>query len=112
MRTRELKKIGIPKGEPTKRAFELIKNLASQKHNQKQIKTILSGIAANPTIYRNHQTYSKLAKVLEKGTYTSPKTPATYQKWGKNLDSQSVKQMENAFQFPERVVGALMPQAH
>ena len=39
MRTRELKKIGIPKGEPTKRAFELIKNLASQQHNQKQIKT-------------------------------------------------------------------------
>ena len=112
MRTRELKKIGIPKGEPTKRAFELIKNLASQQHNQKQIKTILSGIAANPTIYRNHQTYSKLAKVLEKGTYTSPKTPATYQKWGKNLDSQSVQQMENACQLPVSVVGALMPDAH
>ena len=72
MRTRELKKIGIPKGKPTKRAYELIKDLTSQQHNQKQIKTILSGIAANPALYRNHQTYSKLAEVLKKSDHTSP----------------------------------------
>ena len=112
MKTRELKKIGIPKGEPTKRAYQLIGYLASQGHDQKQIRIILSGIAANPAAHSDNQTYGKLAEVLVKDTYIPPETLATYKQWGKDLEPQSVQQMKNACQLPVSVVGALMPDAH
>jgi len=37
---------------------------------------------------------------------------ATYQKWGDNLDAESIAQMERACRLPVSVAGALMPDAH
>ncbi|MEE8143310.1 MAG: RtcB family protein [Planctomycetota bacterium] len=38
--------------------------------------------------------------------------PAPYRQWGKDLEPQSVQQMENACRLPVAVRGALMPDAH
>lgn len=38
--------------------------------------------------------------------------PAPYQRWGDDLDPESVKQIENACALPITVRGALMPDAH
>src|SRR5512134_348246 len=37
---------------------------------------------------------------------------AAYQKWGQDLDAESIAQMERACQLPVSVAGALMPDAH
>jgi tRNA-splicing ligase RtcB len=37
---------------------------------------------------------------------------APWKRWGRNLDAQSVKQLENACRLPVSVKGALMPDAH
>ena len=112
MRTRELKKIGIPTGKPTKCAYQLVDDLTSQGYDQKQIRIILLDIVANPALYSDDRTYGKLAKALVKGTCVLSDTSTTYQQWGKDLEPQSVQQMENACQLPVSVAGALMPDAH
>lgn len=38
--------------------------------------------------------------------------PAPWRRWGKDLDEQSIAQMERACQLPISVAGALMPDAH
>src|SRR5262245_6060472 len=38
--------------------------------------------------------------------------PAPYRQWGRDLEPQSVQQMENACALPVAVRGALMPDAH
>src|SRR5512134_3598495 len=37
---------------------------------------------------------------------------AAYQKWGQDLDAESIAQMERACRLPVAVAGALMPDAH
>ncbi|MCP4450322.1 MAG: RtcB family protein, partial [Planctomycetes bacterium] len=39
-------------------------------------------------------------------------TPARYQQWGRDIEPQSIAQMENACRLPVAVAGALMPDAH
>ncbi|OGR60260.1 MAG: RNA-splicing ligase RtcB [Elusimicrobia bacterium GWA2_69_24] len=39
-------------------------------------------------------------------------TPAPYRSWGRDFDSEAVRQMENACRLPVSIQGALMPDAH
>ena len=38
--------------------------------------------------------------------------PIKYRQWGEGLESEAVKQMDNACRLPISVAGALMPDAH
>ena len=44
--------------------------------------------------------------------YEERKKPAAYRQWGRDLEPQSVQQMDNACRLPVAVRGALMPDAH
>lgn len=56
----------------------------------------------------------KKHKALSKSClpFQARKTPAKYQQWGKDIEPQSIEQMENACRLPIAVAGALMPDAH
>ncbi len=38
--------------------------------------------------------------------------PASYRRWGSDIDDESIRQMENACHLPVSIAGALMPDAH
>ena len=44
--------------------------------------------------------------------FQARKARAPYQQWGRDIDPQSIEQMENACSLPIAVAGALMPDAH
>jgi tRNA-splicing ligase RtcB len=44
--------------------------------------------------------------------YVAREAPAPYKRWGRNIDSESIRQIENACALPVAVAGALMPDAH
>ncbi len=56
----------------------------------------------------------KKTKALSKScaSFQPRKIPAKYQQWGKDIEPQSIEQMENACRLPIAVAGALMPDAH
>lgn len=46
------------------------------------------------------------------GSYVARREPAPYRQWGRDLEPESVRQLENACALPISVRGALMPDAH
>lgn len=112
MKTDDLKQMGIPAGEPTKLAFDLIKLLAEQEMGSvKMLETLLQIVEA-PGEFLEHATYGDFAKAMDGKRYVPRTEPAPYKQWGEDLESQSIAQMGNACNLPVSVAGALMPDAH
>lgn len=44
--------------------------------------------------------------------YAQREKPAPYKRWGRNIEPDSIRQIENACALPVAVAGALMPDAH
>ena len=112
MKTEDLKKLGIPPGEPTKLAFEVIKALVEQETQADAFSTILLEVIENPEAFLNHETFGAFAAVMNGKRYVPRATPAPYRQWGDDLEPQSVAQMVTACNLPVSVAGALMPDAH
>ncbi|MGJ8640876.1 MAG: RtcB family protein [Opitutaceae bacterium] len=112
MKTEDLKKIGIPAGEPTKLAFGLIKALVEQGVETNAFSKVLLEIVENPKAFLSHETYGAFATAMDGKRYLPREEPAPYRQWGKDLEATSVAQMENACNLPVSVAGALMPDAH
>ncbi len=112
MKTDDLKKLGIPSGEPTKLAFKVIKALVEQGIHTDEFSIILSKVVENPTTYVDHETFGAFATVMDGKRYLPRDEPAPYHQWGDDLEPQSVAQMSNACNLPVSVAGALMPDAH
>lgn len=112
MKTDDLKQMGIPAGEPTKLAFDLIKFLAQQEMGSIEMSQILLKIVEAPDEFLGHATYGAFAKAIEGKRYVPRTEPAPYKQWGEDLEPQSIAQMGNACNLPVSVAGALMPDAH
>jgi tRNA-splicing ligase RtcB len=117
MKARELNNLGIPRGEPVKVAFEIIKEKIEKGSTKESIRTELAAVAAYPETHVSDPTYGKLACLLLDSSIRSARfehraEPAPYKQWGVDLDANSIQQMENACKLPISVAGALMPDAH
>ncbi len=53
-----------------------------------------------------------MPKKPDRNRFEERKKPAPWRQWGRDLEPQSVEQMENACRLPVAVRGALMPDAH
>lgn len=112
MQALDLHKLGIPAGEPTRLALEVIKALAEKGYRSKEMTIILADIVAHPDRHAGNDLYAELAKALGGQRYIPRDQPAPYKQWGEDLEEQSVQQMANACQLPVAVAGTLMPDAH
>ena len=112
MKTEDLKQLGIPAGEPTKLAFELIKTLVEQGVDSGEFSKRIQAIVEKPQFFLEHESYGAFAVAIEGKRYIPRDEPAPYRQWGKDLESQSIAQMANACNLPVSVAGALMPDAH
>ncbi len=108
----QLYKLGVPRGEPARLAVEVIKALAAEGKKSKEMEVIISRVVKRPTDYLSNGMLGSFANALSSKRYSERKAPAPYKQWGKDLEPESVKQMENACRLPVSVAGALMPDAH
>ncbi len=116
MKARELRNLGIPKGEPTRLALEAANGLKNTTPNKKLRETV-KAIVGDPRSYVDDPVWGKLANSLLKqvrarAAFEYRAEPAPYRKWGSNIEPESIRQMENACKLPVSLAGALMPDAH
>lgn len=112
MNTKDLTRIGVPPGQPQRRAIDFITQYILEGGDKSRIEHELKAIVANPAMYAEDPLRSDLAKSLVNAPPPPRLTPAKYRQWGEGLDSEAVLQMERACQLPVAVAGALMPDAH
>ncbi|MCB1123762.1 MAG: RtcB family protein, partial [Verrucomicrobiae bacterium] len=113
MKTSDLKKLGIPLGEPMLAAKELIHVRFKARDTPEEVKARLLRIVKKDEIFVSRDDHDgRLASLLIQPAFIPREEPAPYHQWGEDLDEMSIRQMENACQLPVSVQGALMPDAH
>lgn len=117
MKSRELKNLGIPAGEPVEIALRAVGDARQAGLGIATIRERVRCLAADPESFRHDETFGVLARELlakrdALRSFVPRATPAPYRQWGEDLEPGPVRQMENACRLPVAVRGALMPDAH
>ena len=117
MKSRELRNLGVPPGEAVKLAQSCVAASARSGLKPAQLRGLVRSVVGDPARFREHPHFGALADELiliadAQSSYRPREQPAPYRKWGDDLDSNSIEQMENACSLPIAARGALMPDAH
>jgi tRNA-splicing ligase RtcB len=112
MNTKNLIKLGVPEGEPLKRAQEFIIAFCESGGDMSQLESEIAAIIARPETFLNDPIREKLARVLYQPAFKQREQLAPWRQWGSGLEADAVKQMANACALPVSIAGALMPDAH
>ncbi|MCC6486700.1 MAG: RtcB family protein [Candidatus Hydrogenedentes bacterium] len=117
MKTRELMNLGVPRGEAMNVAKRCLAAAADAGLSKQDLRETVRLVVAEPKDYFEHEHFGALAKCLAadeiaKAGYLPRGEMAPYRRWGKDLDPESIQQIENACSLPIAVRGALMPDAH
>jgi tRNA-splicing ligase RtcB len=117
MKTRDLVAIGIPAGTCAETAKQILQKAGAAKHQMTSVLQDLRRVAEAPVSFVNDTRYGQLAQRLVDhqsagGRFQARTNDAPYQVWGRDLESEALKQMKNACRLPVAVSGALMPDAH
>ena len=111
MTRKQLIRLGVPPGNPIRQAADFIAGYMQCGGEAFRLKEEIRAVLADPGAFLEDPLRSGLAKSLMKTPRPRAK-PVRYRQWGKDLEPQAVKQMENACRLPVSVAGALMPDAH
>jgi tRNA-splicing ligase RtcB (3'-phosphate/5'-hydroxy nucleic acid ligase) len=111
MNSKDLIRLGVPLGEPTRRATDFISTFLLAGGDKTRLKEEVSAIIANPSAFADDPLRREFAKAL---LHAAPPRaePVKYRQWGEGLEQEAVMQMEKACLLPVAVAGALMPDAH
>ncbi|MFH0879515.1 MAG: RtcB family protein [Lentisphaerota bacterium] len=117
MKSRELQNLGIPKGEPIRLALEAVGDVMKGGMTREAVRAKILAIAGKPEDHADDPFFGKLVSSLIKtaaarARFEHRAEPASYKKWGTDMDVQAIQQIENACKLPVSVAGALMPDAH
>ena len=120
MKTHELISLGIPKGPVVGLVHTAIKEWAKASENPVKKSLLMARVAdlaKHPQAYLEDAYFAPAASHLLEAQQAEPRyvrrpEPAAYRQWGTDLESEAIRQMENACQLPIAVCGALMPDAH
>ena len=117
VKKRELMNLGVPKGEAMRLATLGVKAAFDAGLELSAVRSKIVQVVANPDRFLEDDEFGALADLLAghakaRAGFCGREEPATYRKWGDELDAGSIQQMENACQLPVSVRGALMPDAH
>lgn len=116
MKTRELAKLGIPKGRAMKQATSAIGAARKSGIRMTEIRETIRALIDNPEAYLEQEHFGELAETfvgIQAGRIAvAREEPVPYRQWGKDIEEGAIKQMDNACRLPISVMGALMPDAH
>ena len=112
MKTKDLIRLGVPLGQPQRKAIDFIAAFLLKGGNKAKLAEEIAAIVANPPAFAEDPLRAELAKSLVNAPPPPRADPAPYHRWGDNLDQEALNQMEKACLLPISVAGALMPDAH
>ncbi|OPZ23109.1 MAG: RNA-splicing ligase RtcB [candidate division BRC1 bacterium ADurb.BinA364] len=117
MKARELAQLGLPPGPARKAAIRACANAAKDGMHKNELRSTLRAAIEQPALYREHRHFGALAAMLiredkEIGGFIPRDGSAPWKRWGRDLDAEAIRQIENACKLPVSVAGALMPDAH
>jgi len=110
--TRDLLRLGVPLGEPTRRATDFISQFCLSGGDRARLHEEVEAIVRQPAAFTEDPLRGEFAKALLAAPPPPRAEPAKYRQWGENLEPEAVLQMEKACLLPVSVAGALMPDAH
>lgn len=111
MNKKQLMALGVPE-DCVPQAIACVQIAARNKDIEKA-KTLIPKLVQAPDLYLSNEFYSELAEaVVEFAATNIFGEPIGYEKWGSDLDSNSINQIENACKLPVSRAAALMPDAH
>ncbi len=117
MRPSDLKRLGIAGGDEQRLAGIATGAAEHAGMSREAVWERLQALVEAPANHLGDPHFGELAAAIERrkheGTFHRPRVaPAGYARWGRDLDQESIRQMENACKLPVSVRGALMPDAH
>lgn len=112
MNTKDLIRLGVPPGEPTRRGMELIARYILKGLDKSQLPAEVEAIVRNPASFASDALRGEFASALLRCKRPLREAPAAWKQWGQGLEPEAVNQMGRACQLPVAVAGALMPDAH
>lgn len=112
MNTKDFLRLGVPLGEPTRRATGFVSKFILSGGDKSRLHEEVAAIVANPAAFVGDPLRGEFAKALLKAPPPPRTEPVKYRQWGTGLEHEAVMQMEKACLLPVSVAGALMPDAH
>ena len=112
MNTKDLLRLGVPLGEPLRRAVDFISAYRLQGGDMSRLAVEVEAIVRQPAAFTGDPLRGEFARALLNAPPSLRAEPAKYRQWGEGLESEAVMQMEKACLLPVSVAGALMPDAH
>lgn len=122
MKARQLEKMGIP-SSLAKAAKWSVSVARQEGMSIGDAKAKLALLVEDPDALREDELFGALAVEMSRyqraeqaridaANQPPREVPAPYQQWGRDLDDNAIKQMDNACRLPVSVRAALMPDAH
>src|SRR6476659_1022309 len=117
MKTKDLVRIGVPRGEAVDVAKQLLQHAKDAKRDMRDVTDALRRIAAAPETATADPVYGEFARLVQEPNAHEPRfvpreRDAPHVIWGENLEPDALKQLRNACKLPVAVAAALMPDAH
>jgi tRNA-splicing ligase RtcB len=112
MNSKDLLRLGVPLGEPMRRATDFISRFVLGGGDKTRIAKEVETVLRNPGGFVDDALRGELARALLAAPPPPRAEPAKYRQWGDGLEHEAVMQMEQACLLPVTVAGALMPDAH
>src|SRR5882672_406571 len=112
MNTKDLIRLGVPPGEPSRRGMEYIARYILKGLDKAKLAEDVEGVVRDPASFVDDELRGEFAKALTRCARTIREAPAPWQQWGEGLEPEAINQMGRACQLPVAVSGALMPDAH
>ena len=112
MSTKDFLRLGVPLGEPTRRATDFIAKFILGGGDKSRLHEEVTAIVREPAAFASDPLRGEFARALIKAPPPPRAEPVKYRQWGEGLEHDAVMQMEKACLLPVAVAGALMPDAH
>src|SRR6266568_5180442 len=112
MNTKDLIRLGVPPGEPTRRGMEFISRYLLKGLDKAKLAEQVEAVVREPACFADDELRGEFAKALVRCGRTIREAPAPWRQWGEGLEPEAINQMGRACQLPVAVAGALMPDAH
>src|SRR6266700_2544494 len=112
MNMKDLIRLGVPPGEPTRRGMEFISRYILKGLDKAKLAGELEAVVRDPASFVDDELRGEFAKSLVRCQRTIREARAAWRQWGEGLEPEAINQMGRACQLPVAVAGALMPDAH
>jgi tRNA-splicing ligase RtcB len=112
MNIKDLIRLGVPPGEPTRRGMDFIARYILKGLDKSKLADAVEAVVRQPALFVEDELRGEFAKCLLRCERTIREAPAAWRQWGEGLEPEAINQMGRACQLPIAVAGALMPDAH